>query len=71
MMYVGVDVHRKVCRAAIVNDGGELVDEFSFINSKKGVEDFTMRLSGVRSWLLWSLRLTFGLGFTIFSRGMG
>lgn len=33
MMYVGVDVHKKVCRAAIVDDDDEVVDEFSFRNS--------------------------------------
>jgi len=37
-MYVGVDVHKRVCRAAMVNDEGELVDEFSFTNSKRGIE---------------------------------
>jgi transposase len=47
-VYVGVDVHKKVCRAAIVNDRGELVDEFSFMNSKKGVEDFIMELEAFK-----------------------
>jgi len=44
VMYVGVDVHKRVCRAAVVNDEGELVDEFSFRNSEKGIEDFMMKI---------------------------
>jgi len=38
------DVHKKVCRAAVVNDEREVVDEFGFRNSKKGIDDFMMVL---------------------------
>jgi len=44
VMYVGVDVHKKVCRAAVVDDEGELVDEFPFGNSSRGIEDFVMKI---------------------------
>jgi transposase len=43
-MYVGVDVHKKVCRAAMVNEEGEVVDEYSFKNSPPGIEDFASRM---------------------------
>jgi len=44
VMYVGVDVHKKVCRAAMMNDEGEMADEFSFKNSKRGIEEFVMKI---------------------------
>ncbi|MGC8998190.1 MAG: hypothetical protein ACP5JW_02125 [Candidatus Bathyarchaeia archaeon] len=47
MVYVGVDVHKRVCRAAIVNDERELVGKFSFRNSRKGVEDFMMKIESM------------------------
>ena len=52
MMYVGVDVHKKVCRAAMMNDEGELVDEFSFRNSERGIEDFKMKVEPFRDEVL-------------------
>ena len=52
MMYVGVDVHKKVCRAAVMNDEGELVDEFSFRNSERGIEEFLMRVEPFRDEVL-------------------
>ena len=58
MMYVGVDVHKKVCRAAIVNDEGVLVDEFSFINSKKGFEDFMMKIEAFKDGVLVAVEST-------------
>ena len=39
-MCIGVDVHKRVCRAAMVNDEGEVMDEFSFKNSPPGIDDF-------------------------------
>ena len=39
----GVDALKKVCRAVVLNEG-ELVDEFSFRNSKREIEDFMMKI---------------------------
>jgi len=33
-MYVGVDVHKKVCRAAIVNDEGEIVNLLAILSPR-------------------------------------
>jgi transposase len=60
-VYVGVDVHKKVCRAAIVNDEGELVDEFSFMNSKKGIEDFLTKLEVFKDRVLVAVESTANL----------
>jgi transposase len=46
--YVGVDVHKKVCQAAIVGESGEVLDEFRFRNSREGIEGFALRLKGFR-----------------------
>ena len=66
MMYVGVDVHKKVCRAAMVNDEGELVDEFSFTNSKRGIEDFMMRIEAFRDSVLVAVESTANLWIRLY-----
>jgi transposase len=65
-MYVGVDVHKNVCRAAIVNDEGDLVDEFSFGNSKRGIEDFMMRIEGFRDRVLVAVESTANLWIRLY-----
>ena len=60
-MYVGVDVHKRVCRAAVVNDEGELVDEFSFRNSEKGIEDFMMKIEAFKDEALVAVESTANL----------
>jgi transposase len=44
-MYVGVDVSKRKCRAAVVDGDGVLVDEFSFSNDFEGIRRFVSRLS--------------------------
>jgi transposase len=44
--YVGVDVSKRKCRAAVVDEEGVLVDEFSFANDFSGIESFVSGLSG-------------------------
>jgi len=43
--YVGVDISKRKCRAAIVDEDGLLVDEFSFRNDFVGISRFLSRLS--------------------------
>ena len=66
MMYVGVDAHKKVCRAAMVNDEGELVDEFSFRNCSKGIEDFMMRIEAFKDEALVAVESTANLWIRIY-----
>lgn len=66
MMYVGVDVHKRVCRAAMVNDKGELVDEFSFMNSKRGIGDFMMKLEVFRDRVLVAVESTANLWIRLY-----
>ena len=36
MKYVGIDVHKKVCQAAVLDEDGALLDEIRFENSEEG-----------------------------------
>ena len=45
MKYVGIDVHKKMCQVAVLDDDGELLDETRFRNTLEGIEEFAQRLS--------------------------
>ena len=45
MKYVGIDVHKKMCQAAIIDDEGELLDQIRFLNEKEEIKDFAMKLT--------------------------
>jgi len=42
--YVGIDVHKKYCQAAILDEDGELVDQTRFLNRKKDIKEFAVKL---------------------------
>ena len=44
MKYVGIDVHKKMCQAAILDEDGELLDQIRFGNKKKEIKDFAFKL---------------------------
>jgi len=44
MKYVGIDVHKKFCQAAIIDDEGELLDQIRFLNKKEEIKDFAFKL---------------------------
>jgi transposase len=46
--YVGIDVHKKMCQAAILGDDGELLDEIRFPNDADGIEEFSGKLTTFR-----------------------
>jgi transposase len=35
-VYVGIDVHKKYCQAALMNDNGRIVQELRFDNNSEG-----------------------------------
>jgi len=43
--YVGIDVHKKMCQVAVLDDDGELLDETRFMNTLEGIEEFASSLS--------------------------
>ena len=45
MKYVGIDVHKKMCQAAILDEEGTLLDEICFPNDPEGIEEFAGKLT--------------------------
>jgi len=43
--YVGIDVHKKMCQAAVLDDEGSLLDEIRFPNDAEGIEEFAGKLT--------------------------
>ena len=43
--YAGIDVHKKMCQVAVIDDEGELLDETRFMNTPEGIEEFAQRIS--------------------------
>jgi len=43
--YVGIDVHKKMCQAAVLDEDGELLDQIRFLNEKKEIKDFAELLN--------------------------
>jgi len=46
--YVGIDVHKKMCQAAILEEDGKLLDEIRFPNDPEGIEEFADKLTTFR-----------------------
>ncbi len=38
MKYVGIDVHKKMCQVAVIDDEDELLDETRFMNTLEGAQ---------------------------------
>ena len=45
MKYVGIDVHKKMCQAAILDEDGKLLDEIRFANTPEEIEEFSGKLT--------------------------
>ena len=48
MKYVGIDVHKKHCQAAVLDDEGELLDQIRFLNKKEDIKEFALKLTTFR-----------------------
>jgi transposase len=46
--YVGIDVHKSMCQAAVLDEHGELLDEIRFANDPEGIEEFAGKLTTFR-----------------------
>jgi transposase len=46
--YVGIDVHKKMCQAAILEEDGKLLDEIRFANTPEEIEEFAGKLTTFR-----------------------
>jgi len=45
LRFVGIDIGKMKCRAAIMDQGGSILDEFTFTNNHEGIESLASRLS--------------------------
>ena len=45
MKYVGIDVHKKMCQVAVLDEDGKLLDEIRFPNDPEGIEEFAGKLT--------------------------
>ena len=43
--FVGIDIGKAKCRAAIMDPGGLILEEFTFTNNHEGIEDLTSKLT--------------------------
>jgi transposase len=43
--YVGIDVHKKMCQAAIIDEDGTPLDEIRFKNDVESIEEFALKLT--------------------------
>ena len=48
MKYVGIDVHKKMRQAAVLDEDGKLLDEIRFANTPEEIEEFSGKLSTFR-----------------------
>jgi transposase len=48
MKYVGIDVHKKMCQAAVLDEDGELLDQIRFGNNKEEIKEFALKLTTFR-----------------------
>ncbi|MEM2960470.1 MAG: hypothetical protein QXU67_02560, partial [Candidatus Bathyarchaeia archaeon] len=43
--YIGIDISKARCRAAIMDKEGLIIEEFAFENSHEGIESFASELA--------------------------
>ena len=68
MKYVGIDVHKKMCQAAILDEDGELLEEKRFMNTPEGIEEFAQSLTTTRGEVQAVLESTGNLWIQIHDR---
>jgi transposase len=45
---VGIDVHKSMCQAAVLDEDGKLLDEIRFANDLESIEEFASKLTTFR-----------------------
>ena len=68
MKYVGIDVHKKVCQAAVLDEDGTFLDEIRFENSEEGIEDFALKLTGLHDEVKAVVESTGNLWIQVYDR---
>ena len=65
---LGIDVHKKVCQVAILNEEGDLLEETRFSNTLEGIDEFAEKLSATREDIYAILESTGNLWVQIHER---
>ncbi len=68
MKIVGIDVHKKMCQAAVLDEDGKLLDELRFPNDPEGIEEFAAKLTSFRDEVLAVVESTGNLWIPIHDR---
>ena len=68
MICVGVDVHKRFCQAAAVDDSGVLLDEFRFENSEEGIRGLALRLEAFEEAVKVAVESTANLWMQLYDR---
>jgi transposase len=66
--YVGIDVHKKMCQAAIIDEDGTPLDEVKFRSDPEDIEDFAMKLSTFRDEVRAVVESTGNLWIQVYDR---
>ena len=65
---LGIDVHKKMCQVAILNEDGDLLEETRFVNTLEGIDEFAEKLSATREDIYAILESTGNLWVQIHER---
>jgi transposase len=66
--YVGIDVHKRMCQAAVLDEDGSILDESRFPNDAKGIEEFAGKLTSFRDEVRAAVESTGNLWIPIHDR---
>jgi len=53
LMYVGLDVHKRVCYGTVMNDKGKVLKQASFTNDPEGLMGFARAQASTKPWWPW------------------
>jgi hypothetical protein len=61
--HLGIDVGKRICRVALKDDRGKILDEFFFGNNSQGILELIKRTQNYRTKIVmqyWNLPVTYG-----------
>jgi hypothetical protein len=61
--HLGIDVGKRICRVALKDESGKILDEFFFGNNSQGILELIKRTQNYRTKIVmqyWNLPVTYG-----------
>jgi transposase len=68
MLYVGVDVHKQFCQAAVVEESGDVLGEYRFENSEEGITGLASRFEAFGKPVKVAVESTANLWIQVYDR---